>query len=71
MWIPQVTPTNYIPTFFHMPSAATLASLAKTLGQVKSVIVPGGTAASPGTISRHSDSRTIIVGYAPQSLFVL
>ncbi len=41
---PQVSPSNYIPTYFAMPSAATLASLGRTLGGVESYIVPGGTA---------------------------
>ena len=30
--VPEVTPANYIPTFFTMPSAAQFASLTKTLG---------------------------------------
>ncbi len=50
---PLVNPNNYIPTFFSMPSAATFASLTKTLAQVKSYIVPGGTAAEPYQRSRH------------------
>lgn len=37
----QVTPSNFIPTFFSMPSAGTLASLHKTLG----------TATTPGTVA--------------------
>ena len=42
-----VTPTNYIPTFFTAPSAATLASLPLTLGQISSQsnIVPAYAAA--------------------------
>jgi hypothetical protein len=33
---PKVTPTEYIPTFFSMPDASTLAGLTTTLGQIES-----------------------------------
>ena len=62
-----VSANNYIPTYFTMPSLATLASEPKTLGQVKSYIVPGGTSA------RHFDSLAAygalqnIVGYNPEA----
>jgi hypothetical protein len=63
---PQVTASNYIPTFFSMPSAATLAGLGKTLGQVESYIVPGGTAALPNNDMAALGFTNNIVGYAPQ-----
>ncbi len=65
---PKVSPTNYIPTFFTMPSAATLASLTRTLGMVKSYVTPGGL---PGSLATNSlatlGSEANIVGYAPQA----
>jgi hypothetical protein len=64
---PQVNANNYIPTFFTMPSAATLASLTKTLAQVKSYIVPGGTADEPNNDLAIYGSESNIVGYAPQA----
>jgi hypothetical protein len=64
--VAQVSPTNYIPTFFSMPSASTLGALTKTLAQVKSVIVPGGTAAEPWNNLASLGSENAIVGYAPQ-----
>ena len=65
---PLVSPTNYIPTFFTMPSAATFASLTKTLADVKSYIVPGGTAAdTTRTILPSYGSDANIVGYSPQA----
>ena len=45
--VSRVNANNYIPTFTITPSAATLGSLTKTLSQVESYIVPGGTAAYP------------------------
>jgi hypothetical protein len=62
----RVNSSNYIPTFFTMPSASTLAALTKTLGQVKSYIVPGGTASLPYNNLASLGSETNIVGYAPQ-----
>ena len=64
---PQVNANNYIPTFFSLPSAATFASLTKTLAQVKSLIVPGGTAAIPDNALAQFGSQSNIVGYAPQA----
>jgi Carboxypeptidase regulatory-like domain len=64
----KVSPSNYIPTFFTMPSAATLASLTNTLGDVKSYIAPGGL---PGSLATNSlaiyGSEAALVGYAPQA----
>jgi hypothetical protein len=61
-----VNPSNYIPTYFTMPSASTFASLTRTLGQVKSYIVPGGTASQPYNFLASLGSEANIVGYAPQ-----
>jgi hypothetical protein len=62
-----VSPTNYIPTFVSMPSAATFASLTKTLADVKSYIVPGGTADEHTNELASSGSESSIVGYSPQA----
>ena len=62
-----VSPTNYIPTFFSMPSASTFASLTKTLADVKSYIVPGGTADNPRNDLAVYGSDANIVGYSPQA----
>ncbi len=64
---PLVSPSNYIPTFLTMPSAATLASLTKTLGMVESYIVPGGTPDNPRNEYAIYGSDANIVGYAPQA----
>jgi hypothetical protein len=66
--VPQVNANNYIPTFLTMPSAATFASLTKTLGQVKSYIAPGGTAALPYNNLAARGSESFITGYAPQAV---
>jgi len=63
---PLVTATNSIPTYFSMPSLATLASEPLTLAQVKSRIVPGGTASLPWNNLATLGSQANIVGYAPQ-----
>ncbi len=63
----RVSPSNYIPTFVSMPDAATFASLTKTLADVKSYIVPGGTAAEPTNELASSGSEAAIVGYSPQA----
>jgi len=62
-----VSPNNYIPTFTSMPSAATFASLTKTLADVKSYIVPGGTAAEHTNDLAGYGSDANIVGYSPQA----
>lgn len=64
---PLVNVNNYIPTFFTIPSQSTFASLTKTLADVKSYIVPGGTAANPSNDLAIYGSDTNIVGYAPQA----
>ena len=69
--VPQVTPTNYIPTFLTMPSATQFASLTKTLGTtttpgtVKGTIPAGATTGLP-----YNDFATLgfgqaIVGFNP------
>jgi hypothetical protein len=64
---PQVNANNYIPTFFTMPSS--FAGLTTNLAQVKSYIVPGGTA---GTLASQTNDLAIygstanITAYAPQ-----
>ena len=63
----RVSPTNYIPTFFTVPSASTFASLTKTLADVKSYIVPGGTADNPSNDLAVYGSAANIVGYSPQA----
>jgi hypothetical protein len=50
-----------------MPSAATFASLTKTLADVESYIVPGGTADNPRNDLAIYGSDTNIVGYSPQA----
>jgi len=65
--LPLVSANNYIPTYFTMPSASTLASLTKTLAQVKSYIVPGGTAALHTNDLAVDGSQSNIVAYAPQA----
>jgi hypothetical protein len=64
---PLVSSTNSIPTYFSMPSAATFASLTKTLGQVESYIVPGATAGNPYNFLASLGSASAITSYAPQA----
>ena len=64
---PRVNENNFIPTFTTLPSAATLAGLTKTLAQVRSYIVPGGTAAIPQNSLAAVGSQSNIIGYAPQA----
>jgi len=63
----RVTPSNYIPTFFSMPSSSVFASLTKTLADVKSYIVPGGTPDNPSNDLAVFGSDANIVGYSPQA----
>jgi hypothetical protein len=63
---PQVTPGHSIPTYFSMPSAATLAALPLTLGQIKATVVPGGTADNPTNALAALGSAANMTGYAPQ-----
>jgi hypothetical protein len=62
----EVTPSNYIPTFFSMPDAATLAGLTKTLSQVETP-VPCGTPSLYYNNLACKGSGSNIVGYAPQA----
>jgi hypothetical protein len=64
---PLVSATNYIPTFLSMPGAGTFASLTKTLADVESYIVPGGTADNPRNDLAIYGSDANIVGYSPQA----
>ncbi len=64
---PRVTPTNYIPTYFSMPSLATLASEPLTLGEVKSYVVPGGTAGFPYNSLAAYGSTQNLTGYNPEA----
>ncbi len=64
---PQVSASNYIPTFFSMPSADTLAALTKTYAQVKSYIVPGGSAKRPFNEWASLGFNQAILAYAPQA----
>jgi hypothetical protein len=65
--VPVVSANNYIPTFFSMPSPSTLASLGKTLGDVSSYIVPGGTPDAPFNSLAERGSIGNITAYAPQA----
>ncbi len=64
---PRVTASRNIPTFFSVPSAATLASLPLTLGALKATVLPGATAALPFNVLAAAGSQANIVGYAPQA----
>jgi hypothetical protein len=64
---PLVSPSNYIPTYFTSPGAATFASLGRTLGDVQNYIVPGGTAAQPFNSLASLGSLNNITGYAPEA----
>jgi hypothetical protein len=66
-YYPQVSSSNYIPTFFSMPSAATFAGLSKTLGQVSSYIVPGGTLPDPYNSLSVYGSKAKLTGYNPEA----
>ncbi len=69
--VPQVTATNFIPTFFTMPSLATLAGLTKTLGttttpgSVKGTIPAGATAKLPYNQLATLGFGQAIVGFNP------
>jgi hypothetical protein len=66
-YYPQVSASNYIPTYFSMPSLATLAAEPKTLGQVKSFINPGGTASNPYNNLAAYGSAAKMTGYNPEA----
>jgi hypothetical protein len=61
----QVTPTNYIPTYMSMPTAAVLAADTKTLGGVESYLAPGTTAEYPHNDLAIYGFQNNIVGYHP------
>lgn len=63
--ISRVTPSHYIPTYFSMPSASTLASDALTLGALKAILAPGTTAAIPYNDMAAYGLPNNIVGYHP------
>ncbi len=64
---PLVTPANSIPTYTAMPSAATLAALGFTLGDVKSRMVPGGTSDRPFDSLASYGSLQNLTGYNPEA----
>ncbi len=66
-YYPQVSATNYIPTYFSMPSASVLASEPETLGQVKSYITPGGTTGNPYNSLAAYGSAAKMTGYNPEA----
>ncbi len=63
----KTSPDRYIPTFFTMPDAATLAGLTTTLGSIKSYVTPGGTPALSTNEYGALGSEAAMVGYAPQA----
>ena len=63
----QVNAGNFVPTYFSMPDAATLAGLTKTLAQVESQLVPCGTASLFYNNLACKGSFSNIIGYAPQA----
>jgi hypothetical protein len=54
-----------LPTYFTTPSAAQLAADTVTLGQLQSIIVPGGTAALPYNNLATYGFKNALVGYNP------
>jgi len=65
--VPQVSASNYIPTYFAMPSASTFASLGKSLGQVENYIAPGGTAANPSDDMATLGFTSPILAFSPEA----
>ncbi len=63
--VSQVTPANFIPTYFTMPSAAQLASNKLTLGAIKATLPPGTTAAEPWNNLAVYGFQNALVGYNP------
>lgn len=69
--VPEVTPNNYIPTFFTMPSAAQFASLTKTLGSpttpgsVEGTLPPGTTPQEPWNDLAIYGFNQAVVGFNP------
>jgi len=62
----EVNPSNYIPTFFSLPSPSALAGFTKTLSQVETP-VPCGTTSLYYNDLACKGSGSNIVGYAPQA----
>jgi len=54
-----------LPTYFSMPTAAQLAADTLTLGQLQSIVVPGGTAALPNNNLATYGFKNPLVGYNP------
>ena len=65
--VPQVNSSNFLPTFFSLPSASALAALTTTYSNVKARIVPGGTADRPWDQFASFGFENNIIGYAPQA----
>ncbi len=63
--VSPVTAANYIPTYFSTPTAAQLAADKLTLGQVKSTLLPGTTAAEPWNDLAVYGFQNALVGYNP------
>ncbi|HEX4276175.1 MAG TPA: TonB-dependent receptor [Bryobacteraceae bacterium] len=60
-----VNASNALPTYFSAPTAAQLAQNTTTLGQLQSIIVPGGTAALPYNNLATYGFNNALVGYNP------
>ena len=63
--VSPVSPSTYIPTYFTMPSAATLANDKLTLGGIEAVIPPGGTVLEPWNDLAVYGFQNALVGYEP------
>lgn len=63
--VSPVTPTNSIPTYFTMPTAAQLAGDTLTLGQIESTLLPGTTVAKPWNDLAVYGFKQALVGYHP------
>jgi len=63
--VSPVTPTNSLPTYFSMPSAAQLSADKLTLGQIKSTLLPGTTSAEPWNNLAVYGFQNALVGYNP------
>ncbi|HLJ49023.1 MAG TPA: carboxypeptidase regulatory-like domain-containing protein [Bryobacteraceae bacterium] len=63
--VAQVTPTNYIPTYFTMPTAAQLAGDKLTLGALSAKLPPGTTVDEPWNALAVYGFQNALVGYNP------
>lgn len=63
--VPQVTATNFIPTYLSTPSASVLAADKLTLAALQTVIPAGGTALEPWNNLAIYGFKNAIVGYNP------